>query len=111
VADYMTLFFQPVLEDAVHTITRDYATELARRFLFGRASYGDVIKWANLPPPFVILQRINIGLLAILGRLEATANWRRIAEEMWPITDGAASTELGRQEQDWWSAARARLAS
>jgi predicted unusual protein kinase regulating ubiquinone biosynthesis (AarF/ABC1/UbiB family) len=102
VAEYMTTFFEPVLVDRVTTISPEYASELARRFLFGRATYGDVIKWANLPPPFVILQRINLGLIAILGRLAATANWRRIAEEMWPITDGSPFTELGREEAAWW---------
>jgi predicted unusual protein kinase regulating ubiquinone biosynthesis (AarF/ABC1/UbiB family) len=107
VFEYMTTFFEPVRVDEVKTITPGYASELARQFLFGRASYGDVIKWANLPAPYVILQRINLGLIAILGRLAATANWRGIAEELWPITDAPPSTELGRQEADWWAEARA----
>jgi hypothetical protein len=64
------------------------------------------MKWTNLPPTFVILQRINLGLYAILGRLRATANWRRIAEELWPMTDGPPSTELGDMEHEWWIAQR-----
>jgi len=39
--------------------------------------------------------------LAILGRLEATANWRRVATELWP-TDGPPSTPLGEEEAAWW---------
>ena len=54
-----------------------------------------------MPPGMVIIQRINLGLYAILGELHATANWRRIAEELWPFVDGAPSTELGRQEAAW----------
>ena len=38
------------------------------------------------------MQRITVGLVAILGRLSAEANWRRIGEELWPITDGLPST-------------------
>ena len=64
------------------------------------------MKWTNLPPTFVILQRINLGLYAILGRLQATANWRLIAEELWPMTNGGPSTELGRQENEWWVTTR-----
>jgi hypothetical protein len=60
-----------------------------------------------MPPAFLILQRINFGLLAILGRLEATANWRRIAEELWP-TDGPPSTPLGAEEAAWWSVTHGR---
>ena len=49
----------------------------------------------------VILQRINLGMFAVLGELHATANWRRIAEELWPWVDGPPSTPLGEQEAAW----------
>jgi hypothetical protein len=55
-----------------------------------------------MPARWTILQRINVGLVAILGRLYAEANFRRIAEEMWPITDGPPSTPLGLEEAEWW---------
>ena len=63
--------------------------------------HGDIMKAANVPPSFVIIQRINLGLYAVLGELRATANWRRIAEEIWPFVDGAPSTPLGEQEAAW----------
>jgi hypothetical protein len=49
----------------------------------------------------VILQRINLGLFAVLGELSATANWRAIAEEIWPFTHGPASTPMGVAEAAW----------
>jgi hypothetical protein len=49
----------------------------------------------------VFIQRINLGLYAILGELGATGNYRRIAEELWPFANGAPSTALGRAEADW----------
>jgi hypothetical protein len=61
---------------------------------------------AGMPASLVILQRINLGLLAILGRLGATANWRRVAEELWP-TDAGPSTPLGHEEAQWWARTRA----
>jgi len=60
-----------------------------------------VMRAANVPPAFVIIQRINLGLYAIFGQLRATANWRRIAEEIWPMVSGPPSTELGRQAAEW----------
>ena len=60
-----------------------------------------VVRRANVPPEFVLLQRINLGLYAVLAGLGATADWRRIAEEIWPWVAAAPSTELGRTEAAW----------
>jgi predicted unusual protein kinase regulating ubiquinone biosynthesis (AarF/ABC1/UbiB family) len=102
VADYVGLYYDFVRDDKVATLTAEYASATARRFVTMQGPFRDIMKWTNLPPAFVILQRINLGLYAILGRLSATANWRLVAEELWPMTDGPPSTELGRQEHEWW---------
>jgi len=96
------------LKDEVTTITSEYASDLTHHLLFAHQEFPEVMKWGNVPPRFLVLQRINVGLIAILGRLNATANWRRVAWELWPITDGPPSTELGREEADWWAMARRR---
>ena len=49
----------------------------------------------------VILQRINLGLYAVLGSLNATANWRRIGQELWPFVMGPVSTPIGEAEARW----------
>jgi hypothetical protein len=49
----------------------------------------------------VILQRINLGLFAVLGELSATADWRAISEEIWPFTRSPASTPMGEAEARW----------
>jgi hypothetical protein len=66
--------------------------------------YAHVARASNVPPAFVITQRINLGLHAVLGRLHATANWRLIAFELWPFTDGPPSTPLGEAEAAWLAA-------
>ena len=48
------------------------------------------------PAAFVILQRINLGLFAVLGELSATADWRGIAEEIWPFVHGPAAPRWAR---------------
>ena len=43
-----------------------------------------------------ILQRINLGLYAVLGQLRGKAPWRAISDEIWPWVNGPPATELGR---------------
>jgi predicted unusual protein kinase regulating ubiquinone biosynthesis (AarF/ABC1/UbiB family) len=111
IRDYSMAFWEMVRLDETFRFTPEYATEVVRRFMFGRATHGDAVKYANMPARWTILQRINVGLVAILGRLHAEANFRRIAEEMWPITDGPPSTPLGLEEAAWWETRRATDAS
>ena len=63
--------------------------------------YAHVAKLSNVPPAFVVTQRINLGLHALLGRLRAHGNWRRIAFELWPFVEGDPSTPMGEAEALW----------
>ncbi len=101
VEDYFSHFYEFVLRDEVTTITSEYASETVRRFFDTSGQHGEIMKAANVPPSFVIIQRINLGLYAIFGQLRATANWRRISEEVWPFVDGPPTTELGRKAAAW----------
>ena len=103
IRDFSMAFWEMWRVDGPFRFTPEYATEVNRRFLLGRATHGNAVKYANMPARWTILQRINVGLIAILGRLNAEANWRQIVEEMWPITDRPPSTPLGREEAAWWS--------
>ena len=84
-------------DDHARVVVRDGGPVLRRQ----RPLRRPIMKAANLPPSFVIIQRINLGLMAILGDLRATANFRRIANELWPWVDGPASTDLGEAEAAW----------
>lgn len=100
VLDYFGHFYEFVTTDTVTTMTPEYASETVRR-TFDTTS--PVTRYASVPPSFVIIQRINLGLYAILGRLHARANWRRVAEELWPVTNGPPSTPLGELEHRFWA--------
>jgi hypothetical protein len=43
-------------------------------------------------------------LYAILGQLRATADYRKVAEELWPMVDGPPSTPMGEAEAAWLAA-------
>ena len=105
VHDYFGHFYDFVSEDAEVTLTSQWSSETVERFFNVSGPHGRIARAANLPPSFVIIQRINLGLMAILGDLRATANFRRIAEELWPWVDGPPSTEIGRAETVWLNGA------
>ncbi|MFK8025547.1 MAG: ABC1 kinase family protein [Ilumatobacter sp.] len=98
VGEYFSLFYDTVREDREMTWTREYANDVVRH-TFDRSS--PISQYATVPRAFVFIQRINLGLYALLGELGARGNYRRIASELWPFVDAAPSTELGRAEAAW----------
>lgn len=98
VGEYFSLFYDTVREDREMTWTREYANSVVRH-TFDRSS--PISQYATVPRAFVFIQRINLGLYALLGELGATGNYRRIAAELWPFVDADASSELGRVEAEW----------
>jgi predicted unusual protein kinase regulating ubiquinone biosynthesis (AarF/ABC1/UbiB family) len=106
IEEYFGHFYDFVRDDAPMTITPEWSSESVRRFFDASGPHGEIMKAANVPPDFVIIQRINLGLFAVLGELSATCNWRRIAEEIWPFVEGPPSTPQGEQEAAWATARR-----
>ncbi|HEV7465320.1 MAG TPA: hypothetical protein VGP96_03405, partial [Candidatus Dormibacteraeota bacterium] len=104
VVEHLGQFYRTVLRDAPMTITREYASAMVRRYFNTR---GPLAPYSDIPRAYVVLQRINLGLYAVLGSLGATANWRRIAEEIWPFRLGPPSTPIGEAEARWEAARRA----
>jgi predicted unusual protein kinase regulating ubiquinone biosynthesis (AarF/ABC1/UbiB family) len=98
VVDRFGLFYSTVLRDEPMTITPAFASEIVRRFFDAK---GPLAPYSDVPRTYVILQRINLGLYAVLGSLNATANWRRIGAELWPFMKGPASTPIGEAEARW----------
>ncbi|MDQ1403117.1 MAG: hypothetical protein QOG03_1433, partial [Actinomycetota bacterium] len=103
-AYYFGHFYEIIQNDEPRTFTHEYASETVRRMFTWTGELGEITRYANVSPAFVIIQRINLGLYALLAQLNATANWRRIAEELWPQVDGPPSTPLGEQEAAWLAA-------
>jgi predicted unusual protein kinase regulating ubiquinone biosynthesis (AarF/ABC1/UbiB family) len=92
------MFYDTVRHDAPMTITSAHASAIVRRFFDSR---GPLAPYSDVPRAYVVLQRINVGLYAVFGSLNATANWRRIGEELWPFVNGPASTPIGEAEARW----------
>jgi predicted unusual protein kinase regulating ubiquinone biosynthesis (AarF/ABC1/UbiB family) len=109
ISEYFSQFYESVRADAVISWSPEYASRIVRH-TFDRTS--PISQYATVPKAFVFIQRINLGLYALLGDLHATGNYRRMAEELWPFVRGAPSTPLAHAEQDWlartlpWSTSR-----
>jgi predicted unusual protein kinase regulating ubiquinone biosynthesis (AarF/ABC1/UbiB family) len=100
VVEYFGHFYHFVLDDR-GTLGEEYASHTARRLFQLDGGHPGIQQSGNVPPAYVILQRINLGLYAVLGQLNATAPWRGISEELWPWVDGPPSTPLGKEEAAW----------
>jgi predicted unusual protein kinase regulating ubiquinone biosynthesis (AarF/ABC1/UbiB family) len=98
VVEHMAVFYDTVRRPGPRTMTGDYASAVVRRFFDVRSP---LAQWVSVPRSYVILQRINLGLFAILGELTATADWRGIAEEIWPFIQGPPTTPIGEAEAGW----------
>ena len=98
IVEHLAVFYDTIREPGPLTITSDYASSVVRRFFDVRSP---VTGYIAVPRSYVLLQRINLGLFAILGELSATANWRAIAEEIWPFAQGPAATPMGEAEAAW----------
>ena len=96
--EYSSGPYVPYLDDEF-TYYRGWTGETLGRTVDINGPYADVIQKLNLPPSFVILDRVVWGVSALLGRLGASGPWRGILAE---YRHGAPPvTELGRQEAAW----------
>ena len=98
VVEHMALFYDTVRTPGTRTMTKGYASAVARRYFDFR---NPLAAYARIPKSYVILQRINLGMFALLGELAATGNWRAIAEEIWPFVQAPPSTPMGAAETAW----------
>jgi hypothetical protein len=65
-----------------------------------RAGYFYLMRRTRIPPEDVLIRRLDVGVVAVLGRLRATRNWFRIACEYW--RGDPPASELGRLDQEFF---------
>lgn len=65
-----------------------------------RSSHFQLTRRANLPADDLMGRRMETGVLAVLGKLNASANWTRIGREWWYADK--PSTPLGKEEWEFF---------
>lgn len=92
--------FYPLLaHDGPVTVRPEHTSELIDTYLDER--YEVLRKHGGIPAPLLFLHRLNLGLHAVLGRLGATANWRRVSAESWSGDHEPAPGPLGLAHRRW----------
>jgi predicted unusual protein kinase regulating ubiquinone biosynthesis (AarF/ABC1/UbiB family) len=81
------------------TYDSEFVAGTLQKMLDLQGEYGDVIRLLNMPPSYVILDRVVWGMSAIFGRMKATGHWRSLLDEY--LYDAPPSTELGQAELKW----------
>ena len=90
------------LEDRETTIDADTVMTAMEAMTDPRSEFYDLVRQQSLPADELMGQRMQTGVLAVLGQLGATRNWMRIAQEWWFAAEPA--TELGVVEWEYFEA-------
>ncbi|MET9491716.1 AarF/ABC1/UbiB kinase family protein [Nocardia sp. NPDC006630] len=99
--EYVLSACEWALVDEDLTITPELASGAFILAVDPRGSEFAGMKQQNLPPEHLFSRRAEFLTFGVLGQLEATANWHRIARE-WLYGDDPV-TELGRAHREWLS--------
>jgi predicted unusual protein kinase regulating ubiquinone biosynthesis (AarF/ABC1/UbiB family) len=89
------------LEDVEREVDPEYVMAVIAAISDPRSDFYALMRRENVPANELMGRRMEIGVLAVLGQLGARRNWHRIAREWW--FGEAPSTELGRQEREFWN--------
>ena len=98
VFEYVSSPYVPYLTDEF-TFSREWMRDTLGVIFDIQGPHARVIEQLNMPPSFVILDRVVWGVNAILGKLGASGPWRAMLLEY--IIDGEPATELGAAEAAW----------
>jgi hypothetical protein len=98
--EYVSGPYEPYLSERF-TYTRSWTGDALGRIIDINGPYADVIRLLNMPPSFVILDRVVWGTSALMGRMGAKGRWRAMLAEY--REHAPPSTELGRIEAAWFA--------
>lgn len=91
------------------TITSENVSQSLSRMFDPRSEWhAKVTRHFDIPPDFVITNRMDFGVLSVLAELRATADWRAVMDELDGV--GQPAGELGEMHAAW-AATRATVSS
>jgi predicted unusual protein kinase regulating ubiquinone biosynthesis (AarF/ABC1/UbiB family) len=93
------------VDDEEVTIDREVVASVLIDFGDPRSEHWELMKRETMPPQAMLARRMEALTLGVLGQLNATANWHRIARE-WLFGE-VPSTPLGVEEQPFHARAAA----
>jgi predicted unusual protein kinase regulating ubiquinone biosynthesis (AarF/ABC1/UbiB family) len=103
--EYCTLPYLPFQAEEF-TYSSEFVGQTLQRMLDLQGEFSDVIRKLNMPPSYVILDRVVWGMSALFGRMGVTHRWGDLLGEY--LHHAPPSSDLGRAEVEW---RRRRLAA
>jgi predicted unusual protein kinase regulating ubiquinone biosynthesis (AarF/ABC1/UbiB family) len=91
--EFFQMMLRPIVDDAPFTYTRKIVGDTFRAVALPDSPYRDIQELLEFPAMLAMWQRYQFGTSAVLGHLEAEANWHRIASE--DLLASPPSTEIG----------------
>jgi predicted unusual protein kinase regulating ubiquinone biosynthesis (AarF/ABC1/UbiB family) len=96
--EYVSTPYVPLLTDRFR-YNQAWVSQALQTLIDLPGRYSDLVALLDMPPSFVILDRVVWGVSGILGRLEAEAGWRGIVAEY--RTGASPTSALGEEEARW----------
>jgi len=93
--EFFAIMLGPVRDDRPVRYTRKLVGDAFRAIALPDSPYRDIQEKLQFPAMLAIWQRYTFGTAAVLGHLEAEANWHRIAREF--LFGDPPSTDIGRR--------------
>lgn len=90
---------KPLVESRPFTYTTEYVQQVIEAAMMLQGPYGDLIKHMTLPADHLMLNRIQLGVGSILGRLRATNVWAAVFDEY--VLGAVPATPLGEEAAGW----------
>jgi predicted unusual protein kinase regulating ubiquinone biosynthesis (AarF/ABC1/UbiB family) len=102
VLEWWELLREPMLLDEPAVYSPEYARRVIAASMAPKSPYRPTLTKLALPAEYLLLNRITFGVNSLLARLEPTANWHRIINE---LAGEAAepATALGRAEAGYFA--------
>ena len=91
--EFFCMMLQPIVEDRPVRYTRRMVGDTIRAVALPDSPYRDIQELLDFPAVLVMWQRYTFGTSAVLGHLEAEANWHRFTREL--LMDEPPTTEIG----------------
>jgi predicted unusual protein kinase regulating ubiquinone biosynthesis (AarF/ABC1/UbiB family) len=92
-AEFFSVMLGPVSDDVPFRYTRKAVGDAFRQIALPDSPFRDIQEVLKFPAMLAIWQRYTFGTSAVLGHLEAEANWHRITREF--LFGDPPSTEIG----------------
>ncbi|HEX7166842.1 MAG TPA: AarF/ABC1/UbiB kinase family protein [Acidimicrobiales bacterium] len=96
--EYVSTPYEPFMREQF-TYTRDWTGKALGKIVDVQGEYSDVMQVLNMPPHYVILDRVVWGMSALLGRLGATNRFGALLAEY--RKGEPPATPLGHVEAAW----------